>query len=154
MVKKGIITGRNKKFPLVFWPEKTPAKNITGDKKESKSIPECPKEEPVIEEARIEKEVFSEITPTYEVQWDEERASDRVIKILVSDENFLKTILEELNRNIKSEIKFRWSPAVWREDPERTTINAIAKINKNDIAELKNFIDEIESSYNISEIQK
>ena len=148
MIKKGIITGRNKKFPLVFWPkQKTSVENITGDEEESESIPECPKEEPVIEEARIEKEIFSEITPTYEVQWDEERASAQIIKIIVSDKNFLKAILKELDKNLKSETRFGWSPLVWSEDPERAIINAIAKVSENDIMELENFIDEIKSSY-------
>ncbi len=77
------------------------------------------------------------------MQWDEERASAQIIKIIVSDKNFLKAILKELDKNLKSETRFGWSPIVWCEDPEHTTINAIAKINKNNVAELKKFIDKI-----------
>jgi len=83
------------------------------------------------------------------VLWDKEKTSAQVIKITVSDENFLKAILKELNRNLKSETKFEWSPLVWSEDPECTTINAIAKVSENDMMELENFIDEIKSSYGI-----
>ena len=147
MIKKGIITGRNKKFPLVYWPEQTSVKNITDDEKKSESTPEHPREESIIKETGIEEEVSSKIVPAYKVLWDKEKASAQVIKITVSDENFLKAILKELNRNLKSETKFEWSPLVWSEDLEHTTINAIAKVSENDIMELENFIDEIKSSY-------
>jgi hypothetical protein len=114
--------------------------------KESESISECPNEEPITEETEIEKKVSSEITPTYKVLWDEKKTSTQIIRILVSDKDFLKAILKELNRNLT---RFEWSPVVWCWDLENTTINAIAKINENNIAELKNFIDEIKSSYSI-----
>ena len=77
------------------------------------------------------------------MQWDEERASAQIIKIIVSDKNFLKAILKELDKNLKSETKFEWSPLVWSENLEHTTINAIAKVNENNITELENFIDKI-----------
>ena len=81
------------------------------------------------------------------MQWDEERASAQIIKIIVSDKNFLKAILKKLDKNLKSETRFGWSPVVWCEDPEHNTINAIAKVSENNIMELENFIDEIKSSY-------
>ena len=137
-------TRDGKNIPTFYYVEK-------GSKKESESIPECPNKEPLTEETEIEEEVSSEITPTYKVLWDEKKTSVQIIRILVLDKNFLKVILEELNRNLT---RFEWSPVVWCWDLENTTINAIAEINENNIAELKNFIDGIKSSYNILEIQK
>ncbi len=123
--------------------------------REEPGSPEHPKEEPIIKEAEIEEEASPKMALVHEVQWNKEIKHTQTIRIKVSDKNFLRAILKKLNGNIKSETEFEWSPLVWCEDPEHTTINAIVKeINENDMIELESFINEIKSTYSVTEIQK
>jgi hypothetical protein len=124
-------------------------------KEEPENIPEYPKEKSTTREAETKKEASHKIAPVYKVLWDKGNTSTQVIRITVSDEDFLEAILKELTRNLKSEREFEWGPLIWCKDSEHTTINAIVKkINENNIIELESFIDKIKSSYSTIEIQK
>jgi len=114
--------------------------------KDIEDIPERPEseEKPIIKEAEAKEETSSEITPAYGVLWNKKMQCLQIIRIEVSNENFLKNILEGLNKNLA---RFEWSPLVWCENPEHTEISAIGKINEKNVMELEDFIDEIKSDY-------
>lgn len=115
-------------------------------KKDIEDIPERPEpeEKPTIKEVEAKEETSSKITPAYVVLWNKKMRCLQIIRIEVSNENFLKNILEGLNKNLA---RFEWSPIVWCENPEHTEISAIGKINEKNVMELENFIDEIKSNY-------
>ena len=108
-------------------------------------IPEQPKLEdtPTIEEAKIKEEISSRIILTYKVLWNKEMEHPQVIRIKISNENFLNDILEGLNKNLA---RFEWSPLIWCKNPEHIEISAIGEVNEENIIELENFIDEIKSN--------
>ena len=139
--KKQVITGRGKKFPLVFWTNIKTVEN-KNNKNGNRSVIEISCETDIEETTSTTEK---EAVPVFKIRLIETDQLFLVAKpksreviivkkpkktdVFVSDPALAKKIVSELNK-----IKEKWAPSLWCTNPELTMVSALETMSKKKIS--------------------